>query len=322
MTLTSHRRSGFTLIELLVVIAIIAVLVALLLPAVQQARESARRTQCRNNLKQIALALHNYHDAHRVFPPGAVVRAFASDGCMAGNLRAGSTGHGASWTVMILPYVDEAARYQEFNFGAPFHYEVALQHGGTNGPFQRKSLPKLHCPSSHLSVPGYYGNHYYGVSGGGTSPQCEGGGSSGYYNFTGGVLYLSSSIQMKHITDGTSNVFLVGEQSIESHKTLDRLDAGTGMYWSGGARGNSDSQGFGVNMAGTQFPINSQLKQAASGNFRWAVMTRTFGSVHTGGCFFAMADGSVQFVNENINVSVYRSSGIRDDGLPAGGQLF
>ena len=102
------RRRGFTLIELLVVIAIIAILVALLLPAVQQAREAARRSSCKNNLKQIGLALHNYHDTHRVFPPGQIRGRNPSTGVECGN--------GFSWGAMLLPFLEESAVYDGLDF--------------------------------------------------------------------------------------------------------------------------------------------------------------------------------------------------------------
>lgn len=118
--MTRARKQGFTLIELLVVIAIIAVLIALLLPAVQQAREAARRTQCRNNMKQIGLALHNYHDAHGTFPPGGAMHIPEND------LRRikecdPSKGSRAPWQVLILPYIDETPRYNRFNMSRPFY---------------------------------------------------------------------------------------------------------------------------------------------------------------------------------------------------------
>src|SRR6266542_1460478 len=114
------RRSplGFTLIELLVVIAIIAILIALLLPAVQQAREAARRTQCRNVLKQFGLALHNYHDTFRAFPPGHLHRGLF-DGVADTANAAGNGGTGFDWTTMMLPYMDQAPLYNQFNLNVP-----------------------------------------------------------------------------------------------------------------------------------------------------------------------------------------------------------
>lgn len=317
-----ERTKGFTLIELLVVIAIIAVLVSLLLPAVQQAREAARRSQCKNNLKQIGLALHNYHGVHRVFPPGNVVRNMASNNCIAGD-RTGMTpaSHGASWTVMILPYIEETALYLKFDTGGFFDYRASTN-TVANRPLQRRPMPKFWCPSSDLSGSGYIGNHYYGISGGGASPQCSS--SGGYSNFTGGTMFINSSIGMKHLTDGTTNIFLVGEQSANSHfdnPNYTGIEIGTGIPWGGTARGDDGTNGFHSNLAGTQYAINSHRKQALppTSAHRWAVMTRTFDSLHTGGCHFLMADGSVHFVSENMNLDVYRTIGIRDDGLPTGG---
>ncbi|MBC7818665.1 MAG: DUF1559 domain-containing protein, partial [Planctomycetaceae bacterium] len=136
MSLSSRR--GFTLIELLVVIAVIAILIALLLPAVQQAREAARRTQCKNNLKQFGLALHNYHDAFNMFPPGQIYDGGTVTPAVAGENPAGGTNGGgntcvaagalasnatyvrAPWTVQVLPYIDQAPLYNQFNMAFPF----------------------------------------------------------------------------------------------------------------------------------------------------------------------------------------------------------
>jgi prepilin-type N-terminal cleavage/methylation domain-containing protein len=153
----SRRKAGFTLIELLVVIAIIAILIALLLPAVQQAREAARRTQCRNNLKQIGLALHNYHDAFRVFPPAQVY-----DGIAAGNVGGNTCAPAgtptssallsrAPWTVSILPYLDQAPLYNQFNQAQPFMGRVDQQTpaGSPNYPLQLLDSPAPYrCPSN------------------------------------------------------------------------------------------------------------------------------------------------------------------------------
>jgi prepilin-type N-terminal cleavage/methylation domain-containing protein len=156
------RKRGFTLIELLVVIAIIAILIALLLPAVQQAREAARRTQCKNNMKQIGLALHNYHDTFLVFPPSAVydsavAGAPAPDSVFGGgnDCHPGGYDHhgqhnGAPWTVLILPYIEQANRFNEFDMSAPFFGRQDYQNDpSTNYEFQlTASPPGYRCPSN------------------------------------------------------------------------------------------------------------------------------------------------------------------------------
>lgn len=186
-------RRGFTLIELLVVIAIIGVLVALLLPAVQQAREAARRSECKNNLKQLALALHNYHDAFSMFPPSVVYNGGAEVG---GNAVGGNTCapvgannssplySGAPWTVLVLPYVEQTALYNQFNSAQPFMGRVDQQTNGgavsTNFPLQgidpgggadviptTNSPSFFRCPSNPRTNSDKYINCYNACSGGG-----------------------------------------------------------------------------------------------------------------------------------------------------------
>lgn len=179
------RRRGFTLIELLVVIAIIAILIALLLPAVQQAREAARRTQCKNNVKQIVLALHNYHDSFLVFPPAQVYDSVAAtppsgaprDPMMGGGNTCRPTGpdHQGTfsrmpWSVSILPYIDEAPLYNNFNSAHPFFgrkdHDSALP--ATNYPFQLLDSPESYrCPSNPFYKSDKYILCYYACMGGG-----------------------------------------------------------------------------------------------------------------------------------------------------------
>ncbi len=176
------RQRAFTLIELLVVIAIIAVLIALLLPAVQQAREAARRTQCKNNLKQFGLALHNYHDAFNMFPPGQVYDGFAdtnvrsptngggNDCVAAGALSSNATYVRAPWTVQVLPYIDQAPLYNQFNMAMPFFGRQDHQNpaGSPNYPLQlRESPPGFRCPSSPVINSDKYTNNYNACMGGG-----------------------------------------------------------------------------------------------------------------------------------------------------------
>ena len=145
------NRRGFTLIELLVVIAIIAILVALLLPAVQQAREAARRSTCKNQLKQIGVGLHNYHDVHDTLPPGGMLNA----------------GNGLSWHVMILPFIDYTPLYESVNFS--LRDNVAADQAALDAVLGTQKIPVYLCPSSNKILQNgsttLYTTHYYGVMG-------------------------------------------------------------------------------------------------------------------------------------------------------------
>ncbi len=176
-----RRKRGFTLIELLVVIAIIAILIALLLPAVQQAREAARRTQCKNNMKQIGLALHNYHDTFLVFPPSVVFDAAvagnpqptATEGggntCFPGGYDNHGQHNGAPWTVLILPYIEQANRFNQFDMSAPFFGRADYQNDPSiNYDLQFSDSPTgFRCPSSPVFNSDRYINCYNACMGGG-----------------------------------------------------------------------------------------------------------------------------------------------------------
>jgi len=320
-----HRRQirGFTLIELLVVIAIIALLVALLLPAVQQAREAARRSQCTNNLKQIGLALHNYHDSYKKFPPGCATDQppYGSGG-----------GWGSSWMVFILPYIDQGPLYKLWQFtGGNSGYVNANNRALTNGLV----LDIYRCPSSTLpavatSAPNSMVPSYAGIMGdAGVFPGSTGAvsGSSGIANNTG-VLSFSSQVRIPSITDGTSQTIMVGENSavyVDNAGTLQPGLTPSGIYgWAMGWQSSAttvpsgDNRCFNcltvrytINMRGTAVSNAAGLNSDCGTNF-------PINSAHTGGANVVFADGSVQFLTDSTGLDVLGKLSARNDGQLTG----
>jgi len=321
----AYRRNanGFTLVELLVVIAIIGILIALLLPAVQAAREAARRSQCSNKMKQIGLAIHNYHDTYRAFPSGTWM--YRQDGtkyvpdCSS---SMGSTRR-APWTVLILPYMELQALYDQCNFNGEFKWTRTYSSGhADNMAVWETPVGAYQCPS----YPGggsALGNHtnYFGVMGGGDYPGTEycDGGWAGRALWNNGVLYLSSELTFADILDGTSNTFVVGET---------RYQVGEGgrpshaMGWASSGRGE-DNPVPGVlaaaNLQVNLMDVNGETYDTAFGTNpegTHGVQQRIFGSYHPGGCLFTLADGSARFISETIELTTYWHLGDRRDGVP------
>ncbi len=275
-----HRR-GFTLIELLVVIAIIAILIALLLPAVQQAREAARRTQCRNNLKQIGLALHNYESAHGVFPPGVL-----GDN---GSTAAAQKLH--TWMTLTLPFLDQAPLYQQYNFDVRF--DDAFNKTAVAMRINTFLCPSVPSPTttSPFGLTTYVGNA-------GSLP-----------GNNDGLLYPLSKLTFRDVVDGTSSTLLVGETALSMGGWAQgAVNAGGG---GGGGGGGGSSAGFGRSVmrwwscaaACAKPGINPPLTTCSSG----CEQQFQFSSRHTGGAHFHYADGHGGFVSENIDVNVLRA---------------
>jgi prepilin-type N-terminal cleavage/methylation domain-containing protein/prepilin-type processing-associated H-X9-DG protein len=304
----NHRRCGFTLVELLVVIAIIGILIALLLPAVQAAREAARRSQCSNNLKQLSLGLLNYESAYKTLPPAAVLSNMMG------------------WQVLILTFIEEGPLYDKFDFKSNWSVYA-------NKSLGLNPVKTFFCPSTggeenlrstslaSQAVDGVFPftMHYYGILG-----------PDGTNTFAGGVKYRCSdesygggvceqgwagyapalkdkpipAISLASITDGTSNTYLLGECSW----------AGMGKYrsWHQGYTtvSGSDELVF-FSARNVLYSINSRLTSAKSNDI-------AFGSQHPGGCQFAMVDGSVRFVSETIDMAIYLATASRDGGEPIG----
>jgi prepilin-type N-terminal cleavage/methylation domain-containing protein len=262
-SLSPKRRSAFTLIELLVVIAIIAILIALLVPAVQKVREAAARTQCTNNLKQLGLALHNFHDVYKYLPPGG-----GNDMPPWGT--ATSPQWGSSWMVYILPYIDQGNILTGGTAGTPWQFNNNSGYNNSNNGalINNVFIAVFRCPSS--PVPKFWANNasnnarpmhvsYTGIAGAGMNPSEAGvyangccNGNGGYYS-QNGILYPGSQTELVQITDGSSNTWMVGEQSMHL------LDANKNPITAGFNSGVGNSSGtYGWTM-GAQIGNNQDL---------------------------------------------------------------
>jgi prepilin-type N-terminal cleavage/methylation domain-containing protein/prepilin-type processing-associated H-X9-DG protein len=284
----ARRRSAFTLIELLVVIAIIAVLIALLLPAVQQAREAARRTQCKNNLRQIGLALQNYHDTAKMFPPGYVTYVFGTST---------DSDPGWSWAAMILPQIDQAVLYQQINFNLPVensanatatsHYVSAFTCASdifNTGPFSIYSdtagtvLLMQGPPSSYA---GSVGDHNSKVKNNAVP-------ATGSTTTWDGVLFPNSNVGIAAILDGTSNTIIAGERAWANVQAT-WVGAPNGAIFRAGSRNAFYPTTTTAAAIGPLYHANT-INSNSSANFD------ENSSLHPGGAHFLFCDGSVRFL--------------------------
>lgn len=320
-----HRKNGFTLVELLVVIAIIGVLVALLLPAVQAARESARRMRCSNNVKQIALACHNYEGTHGKLPPGGIVSYKSGVSVNDSNFcTVGDASTQAPWTVQILPYLEEGNLFNRFDFSKTFTGSSNIPGQAPNSDLFYVNMRKYQCPSDQNSIPSANNGNYLGVQGGGPptgdlnltgSPPCSTQAGTRVF-FLSGCIYTNSKVRLAEITDGTSNTFLIGESRYMPTPSM-RAD-GFHSGWSSGLKADN-TFAVPLTFTGAVLQINAQKECKPNVADCFGFVSRLFGSMHSsGGCYFGMADGSVQFLNQNIDINIYRQAANRGDGIVTG----
>jgi prepilin-type N-terminal cleavage/methylation domain-containing protein len=317
---SGSRKRGFTLVELLVVIAIIGVLVALLLPAVQAAREAARRSQCSNNFKQLGLAAHMYHDTNNILAFNAVPQS-----------GSGMTKQrGVSWFFRLLPYMEQGAAYQQ----AVFTGDWSLQDGGSASPnvalINTLRVPGLWCPSSPLPKTKMLGSlamvqlpNYVGIEGsyyqGGTTATTSTSPSASAYGvavYNGVVSTSEFPVGFFSITDGTSNTMLASEQSDfqRDPSTNAKVDRRSSGHWGGAWSCGSGSRDWTQNVTTIRYPIAGGY--GAAGNTQPYEVNIPLFSAHPGGVLALNADGSVRFVSQTINFAVLTGLADRQDGIP------
>ena len=364
-----RAKKGFTLIELLVVIAIIAILIALLLPAVQQARVAARRSQCKNNLKQVGLALMNYHDVHKTLPPGATVAATVVAG------QGGGTSNGFSWTAHILPFFDQAPLFKKLNSKIAFST-------APNAALMTTILSAVRCPSdsgpdqdatggvADMGTSNYVGNYGVGMPALTANPRD-----------VQGIMGVNTKVRIRDVKDGMSNVILAAERrnpkicnqagwTVTGGAANTAGELGACTFW-GAAKivaaqyvpnplpqatavgsaelfqilGTSRSGDVGDNKTGATNRLTGNLTggtgvtsvttwtSAAAGTIK---INKTLGNVntmagdfqdgttvgfsswHTGGMQAVLGDGTVRFLSENIDSTIYENLTRRSDGKTLG----
>jgi prepilin-type N-terminal cleavage/methylation domain-containing protein/prepilin-type processing-associated H-X9-DG protein len=314
----SRRRSGFTLVELLVVIAIIAILIGLLLPAVQKVREAAARARCQNNLKQIGLGLHNYHDQFGKLPMGG--DSWDNDGL--------------GFQVHMLPYVEQTPLYNQFNLKRGWASTAVNASGARNVDLPRNKVPVFLCPSTEpkdqvsaaAGESDKYTTHYYGVAGpDGTAPD-----GTGYPKLsttssppeadatygplaTGGILYAVSTVRFVDAADGTSSTLMVGEMSWKMSHFGGTIQSVYRPWHRGLSRNTSTLARRLISSCKTVVDgLNVSPYQTATGLNNYN--TVSFGSNHTGGTNFVMGDGSVRILATTTDPALLKSAASRSAG--------
>lgn len=278
------QKRGFTVIELLIVSAISAVLAALLLPAVQQAREAARRSTCKNNMKQLGLALHNYHDTHRVFPPGFVSIKNSNQ---------------IGWQTFISPFIDQAPLYNDLQ-SATDGWNTDWNANLKAVKLAKTVITAYQCPTDPGSGKKNGGkgtglNTRWVVKAGKDLKDTHVATSN--YLANKKVFFKNSKVRMRDFTDGTSNTVMAGERGTK---------VGYGGIWIGAHRwGKEEGAYSSSSILGDMLGKDKNVPFTINSKASLAHRMNTFSSSHVGGAHFNIGDGRVRFLSENINTKIY-----------------
>ncbi|MCA8999228.1 MAG: DUF1559 domain-containing protein [Planctomycetaceae bacterium] len=282
-----HRKRGFTCVELMMVIAIITLLAAILLPAISNARETARRSMCRNNMMQIGLALHNYHDAHRLFPPGTVNSQ--------GPVREDKPGQGFSWIARILPFLEKGQLFRSLDFHLPADDPKNLKNA-------QRTPAILGCPSSSRVANCYVGVHHHQ--------------EAPIDVDNTGVLFLNSSIRYDDIPDGRRSTLLIGEAGDAgswSMGTRATLRNASPMFTQDQLQELFDKQPD-YYRSPDPLPVPDAKREDASAQTDPTLRVGSFSSQHLGGCNFVLCDGSLKFLSPRMDQTTFQRLAHRSDG--------
>lgn len=287
------KKRGFAVVELLVIVGLIALVMTLLLPAIERARQDVRQVQCRNNLKQLGLALHNYHDVFQTFPPGWV----SKEGAPGAGARIG-------WSTFLLPYMDQAPLYNQINFNGPPHDK-----DGKPLPLFQTLLAGYRCPTDPAPdlnpLRGEYATSNYSGNFGDVPARLSPLGLGDFWPGgvvapmrSRGIFARNSSVRIAHITDGTSNTFLAGERGFAS---------GAGIW-------------VGVTDNAHEDDALTDCSHRSKPNAGWS----SYSSRHTGGVHMLMCDGSVRFVLDTVDsrpapeMGLFQKVACKNEGQPIG----
>ncbi len=316
-------RQGFTLVELLVVIAIIGILVALLLPAIQAAREAARRTECINNLKQIGIGLQNYHDTYRTLPLGSF------------NLREAWPSNGTNWRALILPFLEQSTIHGQLTFDSTSYFMAGGAAGGNalvgNEVLRALVLDVYRCPSTVVPPLGGHNNVdamnacYVGVQGAarpipGIDPNLGTRDCSHGWSCNNGLLVANQCYGLQYATDGTANTLIVAEQSALVQNVNRTSNYYGAWYGSRHPRTIDDSTCTDLWQTGTscvRFAPNSSIVQTGATEAMYRNNTH-WNSMHPGGINALLTDGAIRFIAEDIDFTNLKRLACRYDGEPLG----